>query len=260
MAVLLPENALSVLALAIALGSVPYAYMGRYKASLVFGVTFVSIFVLQLMAFFGNPLDPAGGSCDALREPCPVDVVELELAIQPAVFLGGGEWWTPLTHMFVHGDLFHIFGNGLSLLFFGPKLEQHIGTRRFATLYLAAGLFAVVVSLGLFPGSEVRMLGASGAISGVLGLYVVKFPRDQIWMPIGFIPVALPAWGFLFVFVLLQFFMAFTISGVAWWAHLAGLAVGLLVGAWMWTKERARRRGRFEPEAGAAWTVELYGR
>jgi membrane associated rhomboid family serine protease len=259
-AVILPESVWSILALGIAIAAVPYAYLSRYKASLVFGVAFVSIFALQIVGSFDEPVGEtirSGGQDFQVAW----DPIEYELALQPAVFLRGDEWWTPLTHMFVHSDFFHIFGNGLSLLFFGPKLEQHIGTRRFATLYLVAGLFAVVVSVLLFPGSETRMLGASGAISGVLGLYVLRFPRDQIWMPIGFLPVALPAWGFLIVFVLLQFWMAFTIVGVAWWAHLAGLAVGLVAGFGMWMKGRARSRpDRYEPEAGAGWTVEYYGR
>ena len=260
MAVLLPENAFSILALAIALGSIPYAYFGRYKASYVFGGAFIAIFVLQLLTFFANPLDPSGRPCtDPTGRLCFVDVVEYELAMQPAVFLRGEEWWTPVTHMFVHGDMFHIFGNGLSLLLFGPKLEQHIGTRFFASLYLVAGFFAAFVSLLYLPESEVRMLGASGAISGILGLYVMRFPRDQIWLPIGFLPVALPAWGFLIVFILLQFWFSLSGQGIAWWAHLAGLVVGLLVGAWMWSRERARRRGRHYPES-AGWTVEHYNR
>jgi membrane associated rhomboid family serine protease len=163
--------------------------------------------------------------------------------------------------MFVHSGPFHLFGNALSLFFFGPKLEQHLGTRFVGTVYLAAGIFAAFVSVALFPASAVPMVGASGAISGILGLYVTRFPRDQVFVPIGFLPVAVPAWGFLIIFIVLQFFIAFTASNVAWWAHLAGLFVGLGVGGWLWLKKKARGgRGVYRPEAGAGWSVEYHGR
>lgn len=259
MAVLHPVAFSAQLALVVSLATIVYAYVGKYKASLTILGAIAIVFVLQLVGTSAEPIlvnFTNGRDSELVR----VDPILWELGLRPAEFLRGGQWWAPLTHMFVHGGFLHILGNAITLYFVGPKLEHHLGTRFVASLYFAAGIFAAAVSVGLLPGSEGPMVGASGAISGVLGLYALRFPRDQFFVPIGFFPVPVPAWLFLVFFIFYQFILSASGTNVAWWAHLAGLAVGLLVGAWMWTKERARRRGGHEPEAGAGWTVEYYGR
>jgi membrane associated rhomboid family serine protease len=161
--------------------------------------------------------------------------------------------WEPLfTAMFLHANLFHLASNLWFLWVFGDNVEDRLGHGRYLFFYLACGVASFLVYGLSLPGSRIPALGASGAISGVLGAYLYLFARARILtlIPIVIIPwlVEVPAFVFLGVWFLIQFFYgtsAPTAGGVAWWAHIGGFAVGLGL-AWVLARAGSgppRRRG-----------------
>jgi membrane associated rhomboid family serine protease len=146
-------------------------------------------------------------------------------------------WTTVLTSMFLHGGLLHLAGNMLYLWIFGNNVEDAQGHGRFLLFYFVCGVAAALAQALINPHSTVPMVGASGAISGVLAAYVLTFPRARITViiPLGilFYPVKISAFfvvGFWFVMQLVQ--AALTDPGepgVAWWAHVGGFVAGLLL-------------------------------
>jgi len=146
---------------------------------------------------------------------------------------------TLLTAMFMHGGWGHLGGNMLYLWIFGDNVEHRFGALRFLFFYLASGLAATAAQIAVDPDSIVPNLGASGAISGVLGAYMVLFPRNQVHCIILFRIVALPAVFVLGLWILLQFLSGGgqiiggeqTAGGVAYAAHIGGFVAGLVAGA-----------------------------
>ncbi len=157
-----------------------------------------------------------------------------------------------LTAMFVHGGLAHLGGNMLFLWIFGDNVEDRMGHGRFIAFYLMCGLAAAIAQTVLNPNSLVPMVGASGAIAGVMGAYLVLYPHSRVLMLFPF-PVflfELPAVVFLAIWFLVQFlnginqlpiFEHNAISGgVAFWAHVIGFVAGLILVVFMKRPERTR--------------------
>ena len=145
---------------------------------------------------------------------------------------------TLFTSMFLHGGWLHIGGNMLYLWIFGDNVEDLMGHGRFLVFYLLTGLAAVWTHILLNPASRVPLIGASGAIAGVLGAYLVLFPRARILslVPLGIFSrlVAVPAVFFLPIWFLIQFIsgvgsLGSEASGVAVWAHVGGFLAGMLL-------------------------------
>ncbi|NKB88018.1 MAG: rhomboid family intramembrane serine protease [Acidobacteria bacterium] len=142
---------------------------------------------------------------------------------------------TLFTSMFVHGDLFHLGGNMLYLWVFGDNVEDMMGPFRFLAFYVLCGLGAAATQVALMPGSDVPMVGASGAIAGVLGAYVILFPGAQVltlvFLLIFIRIMYLPAFVLLGIWFLIQVISAggASAAGVAWWAHIGGFVVGVLL-------------------------------
>jgi len=148
---------------------------------------------------------------------------------------------TPLTSMFLHGGWGHILGNGLFLWIFGNNVEDSMGRFRFVVFYIVCGLAGAFAQVAITPTSAVPMVGASGAISGVLGAYLVLYPRVRVNMLIFlfiFIRViSVPAWMMLIWWIGLQVVTGLPQlsggggggSGVAVWAHIGGFAAGVLL-------------------------------
>ena len=148
---------------------------------------------------------------------------------------------TLFTSMFLHGGLLHILGNMLFLWVFGASIEDHLGHLPYLMFYLICGIGAGVAHILANWGSTVPSIGASGAISGVMGAYIVLFPRSEILtlvpIIIFFFTVRLPAILFLGYWFLIQFLSGFSTlgeidqAGVAWWAHIGGFLLGAIL-AW----------------------------
>jgi membrane associated rhomboid family serine protease len=133
---------------------------------------------------------------------------------------------TIFTSMFLHGNLLHLLGNMLFLLVFGHGVEAALGPFRLVIYYLAWGIAAAGVHIFVDPASPIPMLGASGAIGGVLGAYFLLFPGHKIEILLLFIPVVLSAWVLLGMWFLWQVFGVQ--PGVANWAHAGGFLAGMV--------------------------------
>ncbi|MCB1483465.1 MAG: rhomboid family intramembrane serine protease [Hyphomicrobiaceae bacterium] len=147
---------------------------------------------------------------------------------------------TILTAMFMHGGWMHLFGNMLYLWIFGNNVEDRFGSIRFLIFYLVSGLAATFAQYYFLPHSNVPNVGASGAIAGVLGAYLVMFPKARVNVAIGYNVVPMPALVVLGFWIVLQLFsgvgsIATTdetmrdVGGVAYMAHIGGFFAGILL-------------------------------
>ena len=147
-------------------------------------------------------------------------------------------WITIFTAMFLHGSWIHLLGNMWFLYIFGDNIEARLGGVRYLIFYLLSGVAAVFLQTYLLSTSQDPMIGASGAIAGVLGAYLVSFPRSRIasLVPILFIftIVEIPAVIFLIFWFLIQVYSGLFVmqgasaSGIAWWAHIGGFVFGVI--------------------------------
>jgi len=152
--------------------------------------------------------------------------------------IGPPNWLAPLTSMFLHGSWFHLLANLWFLWIFGNNVEDSMGHARFVAFYVLCGLAAAALQVAADPGSAVPMVGASGAIGGVMGAYVLLYPRVHVYVLIvlGFYvtTVAVPAVLMLGYWFLLQVFGGFGSlaaegGGVAFWAHVGGFVAGAIL-------------------------------
>ena len=175
------------------------------------------------------------------------EMVVYRLGVIPATLVGGEELplalhpvppeLTLFTSMFLHGGWMHLIGNMLYLWIFGNNIEDSMGHLRFVIFYVACGIVAALVQVYPDPGSTVPMIGASGAISGVLGAYLLLYPRAHVLvlLPLGYFSqlVHLPAMlvlGFWFLLQLINsMFAASGSGGVAWGAHIGGFLAGMIL-------------------------------
>jgi membrane associated rhomboid family serine protease len=171
-----------------------------------------------------------------------------KLGMIPVRLLGGEEfppeltvvpaWATVFTSMFMHGGWLHLLGNMWFLWIFGNNVEDSMGHLRFAVFYLLCGLAAAALQLVFTNNPQIPMVGASGAIGGVMGAYILLYPRVQvhllIFLGIFITTIAVPAIFMLGYWFVLQLLGGFTTiggqgGGVAFWAHIGGFVAGSLL-------------------------------
>jgi len=147
-----------------------------------------------------------------------------------------GSWYTAFTSMFMHGSWMHLFGNMLFMWIFADNIEDLLGESGFLIFYVACGLCALAAHVALDPNSKIPVVGASGAISGVLGAYIAMFPHNSIrnfyWVYFFVGVTNLPAWLYLGIWFLMQLLMArvdATGGGVAFGAHVGGFVAGVVL-------------------------------
>ena len=148
-------------------------------------------------------------------------------------------WVTIFSSMFLHGGWFHLLSNMWVLVIFGDNIEERLGSVRYFIFYLLSGVAAALLEVYIQPGSSVPTIGASGAIAGVLGAYLIQFPRAKVasLVPIIFIftIIEIPAVIFLGFWFLLQLFSGWlalqgtNAGGIAWWAHIGGFIFGMFM-------------------------------
>jgi len=159
--------------------------------------------------------------------------------------------FTPITAMFLHGGWFHIVGNMIFLWVFGDNVEDAVGHFRYLAFYLLCGIAATAAQVWIDPSSQVPTLGASGAIAGVLGAYLVLYPRATIAtliLPFFFWTAYIPAFLLIGFWFFLQLFSGVAAigqavgasEGVAWWAHVGGFTAGFLL-VWLFRRDRPAR-------------------
>jgi len=159
-------------------------------------------------------------------------------AFVPSRFLAhpGGDFLTIFTSMFMHGGWLHIGGNMLYLWIFGDNVEDRFGHFRYLVFYLLCGIAATFAQLAFSLGSDIPNLGASGAIAGVLGAYVLLFPKRRVTVLLGYGVVQMPALIVIGFWIVLQFFngigsiaVSTDTGGVAYMAHIGGFIAGLVL-------------------------------
>lgn len=157
---------------------------------------------------------------------------------------------TLVTSMFLHGGILHVAGNMLYLFIFGAAVEEAMGHLRFALFYFASGIAAALAMAAFMPHSTVPVIGASGAIAGVLGAYFVLYPRARILtvLPIFVFLyfVEIPAVAYLLIWFIAQLYWGLAstdaMGGVAWWAHVGGFLFGMVLGPMLISGGSSRRR------------------
>lgn len=193
----------------------------------------VAVFLIQ-MPYMGSP----GAQAAFFRD----------WALYPVAVTRGGEYGGILTSMFLHAGFLHLAGNMLFLWIFGDNLEDALGSFGFLAVYLAAGVAAALAQIAADPLSAIPTVGASGAIGGVMGGYVLLFPRARIDVLLIFVVffrvIAVPAWLMLGFWFALQVFAGLGTptdgGGVAYWAHVGGFAAGLILTLPAWLRRGAR--------------------
>lgn len=167
--------------------------------------------------------------------------------------------------MFLHGSWLHLAGNMLFLWIFGNNIEDHLGKWHFVAFYTASGLVATLAHVALNTSSTVPLIGASGAVAGVMGAYLVWFPNAQVRTLVFFILVffaRIKAKWLLGLWFLSQFVIDPN-DGVAWMAHVGGFVVGVLVGLLVRESRRARLAvwsERYADDASGLWDNRFGGR
>lgn len=155
----------------------------------------------------------------------------------PRIYQALPPWATIFTSMFLHGGWFHLIGNMVYLWIFGNHVEDVLGRGRYLFLYLACGIAAALTQAFANPASHIPMVGASGAIAGVLGAYLLLNPganvRCFVWIVIFFRIVNVPAWAMLGLWFIMNLVSGLTAPqgkpGVAFWAHVGGFVTGLVL-------------------------------
>lgn len=161
-------------------------------------------------------------------------------------------WNTIYSSMFLHGGWFHIINNMWVLFIFGDNVEARMGSLKYLIFYLLCGTAAGLLQTYVLPSSQVPMIGASGAVAGVLGAYLVFYPRSRVasLVPIFFIftIIEIPAFIYLIFWFLSQLYSGWLSfqgiggSGIAWWAHIGGFVFGLFMSFFFANRRRTYYR------------------
>lgn len=144
---------------------------------------------------------------------------------------GVPEWWTLVTYQFLHGSWLHVLSNMLFLWIFGDNIEDALGHVKFVIFYLVCGAGAAVAHAAFNAGSFGPLVGASGAVSGLMGAYILLYPHARVYVLFRIIipiPLPLPAMWMLAGWFAVQLFNLVIApdAPVAWWAHIGGMAIG----------------------------------
>lgn len=186
---------------------------------------------LNVIAFGFQWMDPSG------------ELFTMEYGFIPMEISSGEDYFSLITSMFMHGGFMHLIGNMLFLWIFGDNIEATIGNFKFLMFYILGGLVASFSHIIMDPASTIPCVGASGAISAVMGAYLVMFPRSQIKLIVLLYlrPFYMVAYVFLGFWIIMQLFSGIGAlpifskegvdgGGVAYWAHIGGFVFGVMVG------------------------------
>ncbi|MGO9484072.1 MAG: rhomboid family intramembrane serine protease [Rhodomicrobium sp.] len=206
----------------------------QYVTVGIIAIDVLIYFGLQSNLFFNAPPGLAGALL-----PTPDHVVPLGTFLRHLP-----DQYKLLTYMFLHGSSLHLLFNMIFLFVFGDNVEDAMGHFRFVIFYLACGVIAALVYCSLTEVPDAPLIGASGAVSGVIGAYLVLHPNIRVWVlvplpKLSFLPLRFSAGFVIGVWILYQFASAiyFSSEAVAWWAHVGGFFAGAILVALM------KRRG-----------------
>jgi len=197
-----------------------------FRPTRIFPVVTYTIIGVNIIVFIGELLLDGMGYLDWFY---------YEFAVIPASIMDGERFYTLFTSMFMHSGVFHIFFNMLYLYIFGNNIEDSMGSGRFLIFYFLCGLIATGAHIYTDPQSQIPTLGASGAIAGVLGSYMVLFPRERVDALLGYIYIRVPAIVVLLSWFILQLFSGILSlgqmgeGGIAFFAHIGGFIAGAIL-------------------------------
>ena len=190
-----------------------------------FPIVTVTLIALNILIFLYQVFSPQGLEYHVLRMGAiPYEITHFTTVtffprISPPLTL--------LTSMFIHGGFLHLFGNMLYLWIFGNNIEDFLGPLRFILFYLISGLGASLIHIAFHPSSQVPMIGASGAIAGVLGAYFLLYPEARVLTLVLIWILPVPAFIILGLWFVAQVMNIGIGGGVAWFAHIGGFLIGL---------------------------------
>lgn len=218
-------------------------------------IALIAINILVFLSYF-----PSGTEND-------INQFIFDWGLIPARIMAGFGYETVLTHMFLHGGWLHLGANMLFLWIYGDNLEDEMGHVGFLLFYLASGVGAAAAQSVLDLQSVIPMVGASGAIAGVMGGYLLLFPKAKIDVLFIFVVIfrifPIPAWIVLGLWLALQLFSGFSTpsdaGGVAYWAHIGGFVAGFLLTIPSWLVRGAsdywQKTGGHPPHPDAEYTL-----
>jgi membrane associated rhomboid family serine protease len=215
---------LSILAVVVMLVAMAVGFMRRFSYTNVLVVANLAVFMLTLLA----PLTPFSGGLTA---------VQTDLGFRSSYFTNDqSHLYTIFTNLFIHANFFHVIGNMLFLFLIGNSYEERVGKNKFIATYLIAGVAGTLVESVVLSGSNSLLIGASGAIAGVMGAMLLLYPRDKVpmFLLIIFLP-AVSVWLAVGSWFAWQVFLAFSTpsalvgGGVGFGAHFGGFLAGMLV-------------------------------
>lgn len=196
-----------------------------------FGLIAVNVIVYLVTTVGGERVSTAAVLGLGFIPSVVYDTAEL-----PAQFIVIPERLSYLTYAFLHADIFHLGGNMLFLWVFGDNVEDALGHFRFVIFYLACGVVGGLTHTLMMPTSELPLIGASGAVAGVIAAYLMLHPRVRIWVLVmRVIPIRISAAFALGAWIVTQLIMVLLpqVGPVAWWAHIGGLAAGAVLVVFM---------------------------
>jgi membrane associated rhomboid family serine protease len=197
--------------------------------------------------------------------PRALEAFFFQYGVIPAELTAGENYVSVLTSMFLHGGFGHLFGNMVFLFVFGDNIEDAMGHVSYLLFYLLCGIAAALTQVFLNPDSTIPMIGASGAISGVMGAYIVLFPRGNVRAIVFYMVMLVPAWIMIGVWFALQLFSGFStlggpdVGGTAFWAHVGGFVAGAIL-VWLFRDKEAVARQNAVREHHRSWQRSPAGR
>ena len=199
-----------------------------------FQIVTVALLVINVVLFLWVYYEASGQPAQvntAIYGVVPLELLSSKTTIYPPT--PGFEGLSLVSYMFLHADWMHLIGNMAFLYVFADNVEDAMGHWRFLLFYLACGIAAGLAHAVMSDGSAAPLIGASGAVAGVLGAYLVLYPRARVWVLILLrIPLRIPAAWALVGWIgwqLFQVYFSDAQSNVAWWAHIGGFGAGLLL-------------------------------
>jgi rhomboid family protein len=250
---------------------IPYHDENATQRPAVVTIVIIALCVLAWVFYQGAGMDVALAASVCNRGLIPGELTGLlragvgfEMGDGLVCVIDSGRQYSNIfTSMFLHGGWMHLIGNMWFLWLFGNNVEDSMTRPRFLIFYLLCGMAAALAQVWITPNSAVPMVGASGAISGVMGAYLVLYPRVRVYtlLPLGFFitTVALPAWVMLIYWMVLQVAGGLTSigaegGGVAFMAHVGGFVAGLVL-IRIFAKQNhvvAHNAGQYRPQWGSS--------
>jgi membrane associated rhomboid family serine protease len=198
----------------------------------------LGLVAVNVLVFLGEALGDADGVQAAIVSLAltPSDLLHLTSFYGAPAPAGKGfqvpTLLTLITYQFLHGGFLHLISNMLFLWVFGDNVEDALGHLKFLAFYLLCGVAGGLAHAAALPSSPYPLIGASGAVAGVIAAYLMLHPRVRVWvLALRFLPLRVPAVWVLGIWVVSQFVMVALApaDGVAWWAHIGGMAAGALL-------------------------------